>query len=115
MSQPYSSKEVQLESDDRTQIKGLVDEVNSRLQELATLVSRVTDMPLAQDGVPRRFEIREDAVASDSGVMIIHLPTDPPSLGCGYYTDGEYTKVVVPCTEIVLPSGTVIDLSTLSA
>ena len=47
---------------------------------------------------------------SDSGVIVVGLPTDPPLLGCAYYENGEYTKVVVPCTEIVLPSGTVIDL-----
>jgi hypothetical protein len=110
MSQPYPPKEVQLESDDRPQIKGLVEEINSRLQDLAALVSQLTEMPLAREGVVSRFEVREDAKASDSGVIIIALPTDPPSLACGYYTDGEYTKVVVPCTEIVLPSGTVIDL-----
>jgi hypothetical protein len=108
MSQPYPPKEVQLESEDRPQIKGLVEDIKSRLQDLAALVSRVTEMPLAPDGVARRFEVREEA--SDSGVIIIALPTDPPSLACGYYTDGEYTKIVVPCSQIVLPSGTVIDL-----
>jgi hypothetical protein len=29
---------------------------------------------------------------------------------CAYYQDGEYTTIVVPCTSITLPSGTVIDL-----
>jgi hypothetical protein len=110
MSQSYSPREVQLESDDRPQIKGLVEEINSRLQDLAALVSRVTEMPLTPGGVVRSFEIREEAEASDSGIMILPLPTDPPMLACGYYTDGEYTKIVVPCTEIVLPSGTVISL-----
>jgi hypothetical protein len=112
MSQPYRQKEVPLESEDRVRIKGLVDEITSRLQELAAHVARVADVPLGPDAAVTRFERREDVkAASDSGVIIVPLPTDPPMLGCGYYENGEYTKIVVPCTEIVLPSGTVIDLT----
>jgi hypothetical protein len=110
MSQPYPGKEVQFESEDRIRVKDLVEEINSHLQDLAGVVSRAAETPLAPDGVVTRFEVREDVKASDSGVTIVGLPTDPPLLGCLYYENGEYTKVVVPCTEIVLPSGTVIDL-----
>lgn len=100
MSQPYSQKEVPLESDDRLQMKGLVEEIKDRLRDLTTLVSRVGDVPLSPDDAGTRFEVRQDSAASDSGVIIVGLPTDPPMLACGYYQDGEYTKIVVPCTEI---------------
>lgn len=111
MSQPYPQKQVPLKSDDKLQIKGLVEEIKERLQDLTALVSRVGEIPLAPDAVAARFEVREDVTFSDSGIIIIGLPTDPPSLACGYYQDGEYTKIVVPCTEIVLPSGTTITIS----
>jgi hypothetical protein len=110
MSQPYPQKQIPLESDDKLRIKGLVEEIKGRLQDLAALVSRVAEIPLAPDGFVTRFEVREDVEFSDSGVLIIPLPTDPPSLACAGYQDGEYTKIVVPCTEIVLPSGTVVTL-----
>lgn len=110
MSQPYPQRQIPLESDDKLRIKRLVEEIQTRLQDLTALVSQVGEIPLTPDGVVTRFEDRKDANLSGSGVIIVGLPTDPPSLGCAYYQDGEYTKVVVPCTEIVLPSGTVITL-----
>jgi hypothetical protein len=111
MSQPYPQKRVPLKSDDKLQIKGLVGEIQDRLQDLTALVSRAGEIPLVPDGVVTRFEVRETAKASDSGVMIIGLPTDPPMLACGYYQDGEYTSFVVPCTEIELPDGSTIEIS----
>ncbi|MGE5290018.1 MAG: hypothetical protein ACM3ML_23095 [Micromonosporaceae bacterium] len=109
MSQPYPQKEVPLEADDKPRIKGLVEEIKDRLQNLAALVSRVGEIPLAPDGAVTRFEVREDVNLSDSGVLIIGLPTDPPTLACGYYQDGEYTKFVVPCTEVHI-GGITIDI-----
>jgi hypothetical protein len=112
MSQPYPPKRVQLESDDRLQVKGLVEEVNSRLQDLAAFVSRVAKIPIAPDvtrkrGVVARFEVLEFG----SGVMIVQPPTDPPTLACLYYDDGgEYTHVDWPCDHIDLPGGATIDL-----
>jgi hypothetical protein len=120
MSQPYPSKRVQLESDDRLQVKGLVEEVNSRLQELAAFVSRVAEIPIAPDvptklGVVGRFEARDFSGSeardfSGSGVIIVAAPTDPPTLGCLYYADGQYTHVDWPCDHIDLPGGATIDL-----
>jgi hypothetical protein len=112
MSQPYPEKRVQLESDDRLQVKGLVEEVGSRLQDLAAFVSRVAEIPLAPPDIPKkkglvaRFEVREFG----SGVVIVAPPTDPPTLACLYYDGGEYTSVVWPCDHIDLPGGGTIDL-----
>ena len=44
------------------------------------------------------------------GVYIIALLTDPPLHACAFYSGGEYTSVVYPCTEIVLPDGGTIDM-----
>ena len=97
MSQPYPKKEVQLESDDRLRVEELVEQTKGHLQDLAALISRVTETPLTPDGFVTRFEVREDVEASDEGVVIIALPTDPTIYACALYVDGQYVKVVVPC------------------
>jgi hypothetical protein len=110
MDEPYASREFPLGSDQRTAVKQLMQGVDQRLNEVAEVVSQAVDVPLLPDRQVTRFELKTFAEAADSGVYIIELPTDPPLLACAYYSGGEYTSVVYPCTEIVLPGGGTIDL-----
>lgn len=103
------STEFEFQVEHRHGVKRLVAEVDDGLHQVATLISDTVQVPLTADGKVTRFEVKPDPESSDSGVMIIGLPTDPPLLACAYYTDGEYTKVVWPCTHVVV-GDVVLDL-----
>jgi hypothetical protein len=106
----YSQKRIELDPDARIRVTALVSEINNGLRELGEFIVRAAGIPVSREPAITRYELRPDVTFSDSGVVIVPLPTDPPMFACGYYTDGEYTNIVVPCTEIVLPSGTTIGL-----
>lgn len=97
MSETYPSRKVPLGGDERREIARLVEDIQGGLQELRAVLSRVAEIPFATDGVVTRFEVRESPTSANSGTVVILPPTDPPTVACLHYEDGEYTSVVWPC------------------